>query len=333
MSSLQLVPCPLCREEKSFLDVSVPDTDLHLQKYGDLYAGVTISSWKICGRCGFVHQNPRPTIAALNDFYMRSAYHAEVQDTAEQHLRFAHWYFDEKIDYCLARSGLENGSVFDIGAGLGGVLRLYQDRGWQTLGVEPDRAQVQFATEKLGVRGVRHGLLDENIELPQQVDLCVSNHAFEHFADLDGVMKGVRKVLRPGGYLFIVIPTYRNNKSSLSRRWMNSAHYSLFTHQSLAQLSARHGFSMVDYTYHGWWKEHDDLWFLARRTDGASTPESHYEDPREVERYLSFVNPMRSLLMYPVYSHWPQRVRIFTGLRNRAGRLLGKSRRPDSGTH
>jgi SAM-dependent methyltransferase len=182
----------------------------------------------------------------------------------------------------------------------------------------------------LGVRGVRQGLLDTNIELPQQVDLCVSNHAFEHFADLDGVMQGVRRILRPGGYLFIVIPTYRHNKSSLSRRWMNSSHYSLFTHQSLSQLCARHGFSTIDYTYHGWWKEHDDLWFLARHTDAGEEPEAHYEDPREVEHYLSFVNPMRSLFMYPLYSHWPRRVRFFTGLRNIAGRLLGQPRRSGS---
>ncbi len=341
--SLELVPCPLCAQTDSFLDVRVPDTDLHIQKYGALYDGRRKSEWKICGRCGFVHQNPRPTVAALNQFYLQSSYHEPVVETRERHLKFARWYYSEKIDYSIRQSGIARGRVFDIGCGLGGVLKLYEERGWQPNGVEPDESQARFAIREFGLSGVRQGILDGGFSLEQPVDLVFSNHAFEHFADLNEVMKGVRRILRPGGYLFTVVPTYMRNKSSLSRRWMNSAHYSLFTHQTLNNLLARHGFEEVVHTYSGWSKEHDDLWHLARLTSRAPDPAACFEDPRQVRRYLHVINPVRSFIFYPVYSHWAARVRLWTSLQSamsllarspgeflrkvsgRLGRMLGRS--------
>ena len=97
---LKLVPCPLCGESKSFIEIKVPNTDVHIQQYGALYAGKKISEWKICGKCGFVHQNPRPSIEALNAFYQESNYHVEsAKVDREEYLKFARWYYSEKIEY------------------------------------------------------------------------------------------------------------------------------------------------------------------------------------------------------------------------------------------
>jgi SAM-dependent methyltransferase len=321
MMSLERVPCPLCGNSESFEDVRVPQPDLHIHKYGAMYPGKR-SEWQICGRCGFVHQNPRPTAAALNAFYLQSSYHEPLQPSVPEHLAFSRWYYSEKIDYCLRNAALPAGRVFDIGCGLGGVLKLYQERGWAPFGVEPDAHQASYAREQFGLTDVATGILDSTLRLPQPVDLVVSNHAFEHFADLDEVMRGVCNILRPGGYMFVVVPTYMSNKSSLSRRWMNSAHYSLFTHRTLATLLARYGFEEVAHTYRGWKKEHDDLWFLARRTDAKLDPARLYDDPRKVSRYLRVINPLRSFVFYPLYSHWDVRVRLYNQLRTALGLLI-----------
>src|SRR5579862_4554094 len=113
--TLQAVECPLCAQSSAFLPVRIPSRDPHLPSYGALYAGRTQSAWKICGACGFVHQNPRPSIAALNAYYLQANYHEPLTETAEGHLRFARWYYSEKVDYSIGCGGCTRGRVLDIG--------------------------------------------------------------------------------------------------------------------------------------------------------------------------------------------------------------------------
>jgi len=313
--SLMAVSCPLCKESNLFFDVSVPNSDAHIHKYGSLYAGKTKSQWKICGQCGFLHQNPRPSIEELNEFYKRSEYHINTANTAEnngdKHLKFSRWYFSEKIEFALKYSSLTQGKVFDIGCGRGGVLKLFEEYGWKAFGVEPDECLASFAANIMGLSGVHQGILDNDFKLEEKVDLVFSNHAFEHFADLDDVMGGVLNILKSEGYLFIAIPTYFNNKSSLSKAWMNSSHYSLFTHNSLNNMLSRYGFEEVIHTYEGWKKEVDDLWYLAKYTGKKGDPIMYFENPQAVSQYLRFINPLRSLVFFPVYSNWAMRVRVW----------------------
>ena len=311
------VPCPLCGQSNEFIDVEVSNTDVHIQKYGSLYSGQTRSQWKVCGQCGFIHQNPRPSIEAINEYYSQSKYHIDSDEcNVEEHLRFSKWYFTEKIEFAISHSHLTNGGVFDIGCGRGGVLKLFEERGWKSYGLEPDENLARFAINKMGLSGVLQGMLDSNFKLGEKVNLVFTNHAFEHFADLDEVIKGVLNILELEGYLFIAIPTYFRNRSSLSKAWMNSAHYSLFTHHSLNNMLCKYGFEEVTHTYSGWNKEIDDLWYIAKYTGQKTNPGEYYENPQTVSRYIGIINPLRSLFFFPVYSNWAMRVRCWNFFMN-----------------
>jgi len=313
VESLVLVPCPLCGTCEGFLPLRITRTDLHIRKYGALYGGLSLSEWKACGLCGFVHQNPRPTREALQQFYVKGQYHApQLPASKDQYLDFSNWYYGEKVDYALARAGSATGRVLEIGCGLGGALWLFQERGWTALGVEPDPEQARFASHTLGLTAVRQGLVDESLSLDPKIDLVFTNHAFEHFADLDSVMRGVIRVLKPGGFMYTAVPTYYSNRSRLSKAWMNSSHYSLFTHHSLNQLLARHGFKEICHSYRGWRKEIDDLWHVARYTGRPTSPRAHFDNPRAVRRYVNLYNPLRSLLYAPLYAAHARRVAFGT---------------------
>lgn len=306
-NQLVAVACPLCDYQGEMRSVKrLADPDEHCEKYGDIYGDRTTSEWKICGQCGFVHQNQRPSIAALNAFYANGEYH-QCPDIPVQwynvskYLKFAEWYYREKVAFALDRIDVKQGRVFDLGFGHGGILKMLELEGWTTFGVEPDETLFQFATETLNLQNVRPAIFDENFDGAADVDLVVSNHTMEHVADLDSVMKGIKKIVRPGAYMLTVIPTYYRNRSPLSRRWMNASHYSMFNHRSLGQLSAKYGFEPVAHTYRGWRKEIDDLWYLARYTGNTASPSQFYENPEEVDFYINFRNLANSVLHWPLH--------------------------------
>ena len=327
MSNLVLVPCPLCNSVEGFNPVNITNLDLHIQKYGELYDGITKSKWQVCGTCGFVHQNPRPSVDDLNRFYLKSKYHTdeipEAWQTPENYLGFARWYYDDKIIYALKESGLEQGAVFDVGFGMGGVLKLFANRGWQAHGVESDEKLFEYARRKLELDLIREGVLNSQTSVETKVDLIFSNHTFEHIADLHDAMLGLVKVLKPGGFVFTAIPTYYKNRSNLSLQWLNSSHYSIFTHNSLNQLFSYHGLEEVTHTYRGWHKEVDDLWHLARFTGRITDPKTFYEDPGKVRRYVNTINPARSIVYYPIYSNYAGRVQTYEKFK---GQIKGYSK-------
>jgi hypothetical protein len=148
----------------------------------------------------------------------------------------------------------------------------------------------------------------------------------EHFADLKGVMQGLSRVLKPGGWFFARIPTYFSNRSRMSLMYMNSAHYSLFTHKSLANLAARFGIEYVAHEYVNKAGLHvtDDLMFVGRNTGKPLDPTPHYEPAAAVQRYVNVINPMRSLVFAPVYSvQWQPMLKAMRvpGIQRRLARL------------
>jgi SAM-dependent methyltransferase len=325
--SLEAIPCPLCGNSRSFLPVEVTRRDDHIRGYGDMFAGKERSEWKICGECGFVHQNPRPTVAALNRYYEQGRYHPPAERDYDQLMSWAPDYYREEVSWAIQKSNLGTGRVFDIGCGYGVALHLFNELGWSCFGVEPDPIQHRFAQTKMGLTQVKNGILDANSTIEDKVDLVFTHHAFEHFADLTSVMTGIKRILKVGGYVFTAVPTYVHNRSNMSKQWMNSSHYSLFTHRSLNQLMARHGFEEVAHRYDHSWRKPDQFCHLARFTGAESDPRQFYERAEDVDRYLRVTNPLRSLVYYPRHGELPERAYNAARMLGRAALLMMSSPR------
>lgn len=302
------VPCPLCGEKGSFLPVSVPRRDDHIKSYGAIYDGLQTSSWKVCGKCGFVHQNPRPSLEALDEYYRNSQYHGAVKyDKAELLKDYKPVAYGHEIPWLVEATGIAKGTVFDLGCGLGFALKDFRDEhGWECFGVEPDRDKSNFAIHDLGLANVKQGMFDAKFRLPgnRKVDLVFSHHVWEHIADFDQVMLGIMAILKPGGHFYASMPTYYKNRSHMSKLYLNSGHYSSFTHDAMSNLVGRYGFEMVTYNYYNRPGRGvtDDLQYLARYTGQKQDATRFFESPRAVQRYVNVINPLRSILFAPVYS-------------------------------
>jgi SAM-dependent methyltransferase len=313
MSKLESIPCPLCDNTREFLPIDILDDDEVIQTYGDLYKGHLKSKWQICGQCGFVHQNPRPSIRALNEYYLEAQYHQDPQQYDLKMLsKLYRGCYRHDLKFAIEKSGISKGTVFDIGCGLGFAVYEFNKLGWTAIGIEPDPRRAEFARQKLGLN-IQQGVLNSDISIQSSVDLVFSHHAWEHIADFKEVMDGILKIIRKGGYFYASMPTYFQNRSSMSKIYLNSGHYSSFTHRSLSQLLARYGFEYVAHQYYNDFgiSVTDDIMFLAQYTGKIIDPTMYYEDPFAVRHYLNFTNPVRTILFSPIYSVKYRQIGIF----------------------
>jgi 2-polyprenyl-3-methyl-5-hydroxy-6-metoxy-1,4-benzoquinol methylase len=101
------------------------------------------------------------------------------------------------------------GALLEIGAAGGWLLRHAAERGWRAQGVEISDAGVEHA-RSLGLT-VFHGDL-EGAALPTGAfDLVYMGDVLEHVPDCRATLVEVRRVLRPGGHLYLRGPITTNS--------------------------------------------------------------------------------------------------------------------------
>lgn len=93
------------------------------------------------------------------------------------------------------------GSVLDVGAAAGFLLKGFVDCGWNGTGIEPNPAMCRFAREQLGL-DVRCGTL-ERAALRERYDLVLMVQVAAHFADVRRALSNAAELTRPGGYWLI----------------------------------------------------------------------------------------------------------------------------------
>lgn len=93
------------------------------------------------------------------------------------------------------------GSVLDVGAAAGFVLKGFEDMGWHGIGIEPNPAMAKHARSRLGVE-VLIGML-ENIQLNNAYDLVAMIQVVPHFLDPRRAFEVANKLTKPGGYWLI----------------------------------------------------------------------------------------------------------------------------------
>ena len=105
-------------------------------------------------------------------------------------------------------SGLNAGSLLDIGCGTGEFLKTMKDAGWEVQGLEPDEGAREQAINNLGLK------VDEPehlFALPKaQYDVITMWHVLEHVHRLHEYMDQIKSLLKPDGSLIIAVPNYQS---------------------------------------------------------------------------------------------------------------------------
>jgi SAM-dependent methyltransferase len=178
----------------------------HQGKKPENKTGITTSVVK-CNDCGLIFANPIPIPQLITDHYNVEVDHYfedGIKNTPEDYFHNELKFFKSLYQSDTPLKGL------DIGAGLGGVMRALNKNGIDAYGLEPSKTFYDFAISR-GVPGDRlYNKSTEDATFPEaQFDLIIFSAVFEHLYDPNQALVNALKWLKPGGIVYIGVPSNR----------------------------------------------------------------------------------------------------------------------------
>ena len=165
----------------------------HIQKIDSQY------NFCRCDSCGYVFDNPRPSIAEVTAFYSQTSHYDSW--LKEESRRDVLW--SRRLNKFLPHRA--KGNLLDIGAGIGQFLHHAQPFFTQIAGTEVSASAARIAKKKYGI-DLSIGQAEELSFSQGSFDNITLFHVLEHVTDPTRLTHLCRELLRPQGVLVIAVP-------------------------------------------------------------------------------------------------------------------------------
>ena len=213
----------------------------------------TIKPWHwACANCGYEKSDFEP---AINNTVAHEKIDEQQREKGLRALRIANY---GKLLDAIEKIRPTSGQLLDVGCAHGWFLEAAKNRGFDTLGIEPDQQFIPIAPQGVSMR---QGFFPDVLEETEQFDVIVFNDVLEHMPDIKTVLSGCKKHLKPGGVLVINLPSTSGIfynvarllstfgiSSFFSRLWQEgfpSPHLHYFNPTNLRLLLQSNGFAEV----------------------------------------------------------------------------------------
>ena len=213
--------CPLCKSNET----------KKLFKQWNIY-------YHQCKDCDFVYSNPRLTDEGAYIWYNSDYYNAAMSTEHYIAENFNKYYSISLNEYHLNKffeifnrfNQSKNISIADVGCGSGAVIHYLKDKlGFKNVvGFDLNASNLKFAARfrKIEIRNV--DIFD--MDTSQKFDIIITTENIEHVSDPIKYVEQIKKIIKPGGYLFLTTP--HNDKLATKLMGLSGDHFCAPNHQN-----------------------------------------------------------------------------------------------------
>jgi 2-polyprenyl-3-methyl-5-hydroxy-6-metoxy-1,4-benzoquinol methylase len=200
-----------------------------------------------CPVCGMVRA-AETDAEAVRDLYDASYYEAYGGVDAGYESDPERRRYESRRRLALVHRFVRGGRLLEIGSAAGVFLDAAHRDGFTVLGIEPAEELARAAGERFGVE-VRSGFVEDADLEPGSADVICAWHVLEHIPEPLGVLRALRAVLVPGGFLALEVPNAASAEAvrlgAAWPHWDPAHHVGHYTPTALRRLLERAGYTVV----------------------------------------------------------------------------------------
>jgi 2-polyprenyl-3-methyl-5-hydroxy-6-metoxy-1,4-benzoquinol methylase len=159
-----------------------------------------------------------------------------------------HWWFlaRRSLISSLLKGCSRDLKIIDIGCSGGPLIKLLLDQGFSSVrGLDIDPGAIKRCKEK-GLKNISVMDARQTSFNGSEFDIIIASDILEHIKDQDAALAEWRRILRPGGKLFVFVPAFDLLWDSHDEI---NQHYRRYSKKKLLSLLKEHGFRIVRSSY------------------------------------------------------------------------------------
>ncbi|EKP04868.1 methionine biosynthesis protein MetW-like protein [Leptospira kirschneri str. 2008720114] len=221
-------------------------------------------TYMTCLGCSHVYTSTRYSDDAIIRFYKKNSYWSEVtyanketcyyrrDNVAKPKVNFLEQYIDER----------SSGVWLDIGSGIGDLVSVVKEKGYEAIGLELSDVSVKFAKDVFGIDLIQNTIeefIQTNNDKKGKIKVVSMIGLLEHVVAPIEVLKNVNSLLIKDGIVMIQVPNANSLASLVQQVFPDNVfrhmspieHIMLFKERSLNKALELTGFQPISYWFHG----------------------------------------------------------------------------------
>lgn len=234
--------CPLCLSEKIDGHLRVKDHFLSKEEF-EIFR---------CESCGFIFTQDHPDENAISDYYKSEDYLSHNDRTgslsALLYRIVRSLMLKRKLGIVKRFSGLNSGTLLDIGSGSGHFVSFMKRNGWKVSGIEINGKAREESSQKFDIQIFDP---DQISSLDSDSFDCITLwHSLEHFQDPFKYAKEIKRLLKQEGVCILALPNSDSRDARYFREfwgaWDVPRHLWHFNPETFSAFSEKSGFILKD---------------------------------------------------------------------------------------